>query len=762
MSQPHADRNLLFGILALQMDFITRDALVAAMSAWVLAKEKPLGELLLAQGALRPDAHALLQALVEKYLEMHGHDAERSLAALSSIGSVRERLKHVADPEVEASLAHVSQARQGEDDPHATRPPSAGTPTSAGLRFRILRPHARGGLGEVFVAHDVELHREVALKEIQGSRADDPDSRARFLLEAEVTGGLEHPGIVPVYGLGCYADGRPFYAMRFIKGDTLHDAIKQFHSPGAKQAAPGERSVQLRKLLGRFLDVCNAIEYAHSRGVLHRDLKPGNIMLGKYGETLVVDWGLAKPRGAADATAVSPEGAIRPESASEVTPTQAGSAVGTPEYMSPEQAAGRLEQLGPASDVYNLGATLYCLLTRRAPCRGEDVGTVLRQVEQGEFPRPRAVEPSIPAALEAVCLKAMTLRPEDRYGSPRALADDIERFLADEPVAVYREPWRVRAARWVRRHRTKVTAAVAAVAVAAGCLAVATVLLIAANQRERTAKEEVQRQKERADHNLARARKAVEDYCTNVAGDKRLKQADLHPLRKSLLETAVPFYQEFAEQQGDDPELQADRGRAYRNLARLRADMGEMAQAITDCQQMRAIFADLVRLHPDVPAYRQELASSHNNLGFDLTTMGRHEEGKEEYRQALAIEEKLLQDFPNSPGYREDLAWSHYGFANLLREEGKHKEAEEEYRQALAIQKTLAQELPAIPLYRSRLADSHNNLGLTLTRSWPTTFPTNPVTDPTLRVATLTWGSCGKTAIGRRLWQSTGSPWPFM
>src|SRR5262249_28161518 len=139
--------------------------------------------------------------------------------------------------------------------------------------------------------------REVALKEIQRVHAHDAVSRGRFLLEAEVTGRLEHPGIVPVYGLGQYADGRPFYAMRFIHGDNLKEAIRRFHEAESPTRDPGERRLALRQLLGRFVDVCNSIAYAHSRGVLHRDLKPGNIMLGKYGETLVVDWGLAKAVG---------------------------------------------------------------------------------------------------------------------------------------------------------------------------------------------------------------------------------------------------------------------------------------------------------------------------------------------------------------------------------------------------------------------------------------------------------------------------------
>ena len=221
-------------------------------------------------------------------------------------------------------------------------------------RYHILRPHARGGLGEVFVALDRELQREVALKEIQDRHADDLHSRARFVLEAEITGGLEHPGIVPVYGLGAYADGRPFYAMRFIRGDSLQDAIKRFHAAEGPSRDAGERTLALRGLLRRFVDVCNALAYAHARGVLHRDLKPANVMLGKYGETLVVDWGLAKAAGRAEEAGDSEEATLRPRSASDSAPTQLGAVMGTPSYMSPEQAAGRVDQLGPASDIYSL------------------------------------------------------------------------------------------------------------------------------------------------------------------------------------------------------------------------------------------------------------------------------------------------------------------------------------------------------------------------------------------------------------------------
>src|SRR5262249_34874646 len=153
----------------------------------------------------------------------------------------------------------------------------------------------QGGIGKVSVAFDAELQREVALKQIKPERADDTDSRARFLLEAEVTGRLEHPGIVPVYGKGDDEEGRPFYVMRFVRGTSFDEAMPQFHRADEDlHRDPRERTLALRQLLDRFADICHTIAYAHSRGVLHRDLKPANVLLGPFNESLVVDWGLAK------------------------------------------------------------------------------------------------------------------------------------------------------------------------------------------------------------------------------------------------------------------------------------------------------------------------------------------------------------------------------------------------------------------------------------------------------------------------------------
>jgi tetratricopeptide (TPR) repeat protein/tRNA A-37 threonylcarbamoyl transferase component Bud32 len=478
-----ANDNLLFGILALQLDFITRDALIAAMNAWAIEKDKPLGRILVEQGALAEARRVLLEALVREHLKQHGDDPQQSLAALVPLGPVRRDLERVADAEVMASLDHVPTARPAAD-PFATADPSVGQPTSAGQRFRILRPHAEGGLGTVSVAHDQELNREVALKEIQDRHADRLESRVRFLREAEVTGRLEHPGIVPVYGLGRYADGRPFYAMRLIRGNSLQDELARFHEADIPGRDRGERALALRKLLGRFLDVCDAMAYAHSRGVLHRDLKPRNIMLGKYGETLVVDWGLAKPIDEPVPGAAPQEEPLVLSPGNGAVETLAGAALGTPAYMSPEQAAGELERLGPASDVYSLGATLYALLTGHAPIQGQSARSILDRVRRGEFLPPSRICPGTDRALEAICLKAMASCPEDRYTSARALADDLEHWLADEPVAAYRPPWTWWLARWARRHRAEVQAAAAALLVITLMSAAAAILIRRTQQVE--------------------------------------------------------------------------------------------------------------------------------------------------------------------------------------------------------------------------------------------------------------------------------------
>jgi WD40 repeat protein/tRNA A-37 threonylcarbamoyl transferase component Bud32 len=371
-------------------------------------------------------------------------------------------------------------------------------------RYKPVQFHAQGNLGEVHIAQDDELNRSVALKRIQERYANDAESRRRFLREAEVTGRLEHPGVVPVYGLGQGDDGRPCYAMRFIQGESLKEAIERFHAAEKPGRDPGERRLALRQLLTSFVTVCKTMAYAHSRGIIHRDLKPANIMLGKYGETLVVDWGLARAFERDETARSQGEASLTPSLAGAAGETQVGKMVGTPAYASPEQAAGLWDVVGPTSDIFSLGATLYNLLTNQIPYDGSGVLEIIAQASAGEVIPPRQRKKDVPRALEAICLKAMAHKRTERYGTALELAADVEDWLADEPVRAHRESVVERLGRLGRRHRA---AAVAGGALGLAVVAVALALVLAnarnaadnARQHEQAARQIAEEKSELAD-----------------------------------------------------------------------------------------------------------------------------------------------------------------------------------------------------------------------------------------------------------------------
>ena len=719
-----ANRDMLIGRLALQNGMVEQDVWAGAYRSWTRDKTRPMIEILIAQGAIDLDDRALLEGLARKHLKRHGEDVERSLAALDA--STRENLAKLDGPDIEAT-----SSRPGAD---ATEPVDGRTPmvapgnsTPDGRRFRILRPHARGGLGAVFVALDEELHREVALKQILDHHADDPTSRTRFVLEAEITGGLEHPGIVPVYGLGSYGDGRPYYAMRFVRGDSLKDAIAAFHADESPGADPGRRSLALRKLLRRFVDVCNAIDYAHTRGVLHRDIKPANVILGKHGETLVVDWGLAKAMGRTETDSTSDERTLVPSSASGSAETLPGSVLGTPAYMSPEQAAGDLDRLGSQSDVYSLGATLYCLLVGRPPFEGDDVGAILRGVRAGDFAPPRTSDPAIDPALDAICLKAMALKPEDRYASCRSLADDVERWAADEPVSAWREPLPVRAGRWIRRHRTWLVAASAtALVTLLGLGAVATVQaranrdlkrhnadLLAANRRENAARSQ-------AEARFALARDAIEAYYTGASEDVLLKEPQLDDLRKKLLGSALGFYRKLQEVLEAEPGqgAAAEPAKAYRRVGDLNRQIGSQPAAREAYERALAIYTRLIRDDPTSVEHEVALAETQLQYGKILCESGLAPEGLEAAGQSRTILERLVRDHPDNLRYRRALAQAHNALGAILSYWlGLNSEALPAYRKAADIYERLASDHPDVAEYQSGLAMVRFDMGRALTNS---------------------------------------------
>jgi serine/threonine-protein kinase len=562
-------------------------------------------------------------------------------------------------------------------------------------RFTRLRPHAQGGLGQVSLARDEDLRRAVALKEIRAEWADDPIARRRFFREAEITGQLEHPGIVPVYALGHDPGGRPYYAMRFVHGRTLAEAIADYHARPSPLA--------FRDLLRRFGDVCQAIAYAHSQGVIHRDLKPANVMLGEYGETLVLDWGLAKRVGdGPDEEAAA---------AGEPGLTQTGQVLGTPPYLAPEQAAGAPDAVGPPADVYALGVILYEMLSGRSPYDGTNAVELLAQMRAGP-PRPLSqVGRGVPRALEAVCLKAMAQQPAERYPTATALAREVERWLADEPVEACREPWLTRLRRWARRHRPLVAGAAAAVFVAVATLTLATVLLQRARGLALLREKEAEEQRDAALAKYQLARTAVDQMLTEVAEKQLLHVREMDPVRRALLEKALAFYQGFLREKSTDPALRQETGRAYRRVADIYGLLGRYEDAVQNYGQALAVHGALAEEFPEEPPYRRDLAEDHHNLGYLYHQMRRSAEAEPAYRRARDVREQLVAARPDSAADADALASTYSGLGQLYHETGRPEAARADLEKARDIWDGLVQAHPSEAGYRHHLAISQHGLG---------------------------------------------------
>jgi serine/threonine protein kinase len=295
----------------------------------------------------------------------------------------------------------------------------------SGPRYELREEIGRGGMGTVYLAQDRELDRPVALK-VLNSTLGQPDGGARLAREARIIARLEHPGIVPVHDAGRLTDGRLFYAMKLVRGRRLDER--------------GDGSITLPERLRIFLKICDAVAFAHARGVLHRDLKPQNVMIGSFGEVLVMDWGIAKAVGQK-----SPPDEVDAGWPEVPAGTAHGTVVGTPGYMAPEQARADLTAVDERADVYGLGAILYFLLTGRGPTP-----------EQSPVTPPRRYDRAIPRPLEAVCLRALAPEPTARYAGAAQLADDVTRFLAGQRVHAYAETMFESVCRWGMRYRAAV------------------------------------------------------------------------------------------------------------------------------------------------------------------------------------------------------------------------------------------------------------------------------------------------------------------
>jgi serine/threonine-protein kinase len=425
-------------------------------------------------------------------------------------------------------------------------------------RYKPIRLHERGGQGVVYEAEDGEVSRTVAVKFVKSWLSDDKTIQDRFLFEAEVTSRLEHPGVVPVFGLGRNSEGQPYYAMRFINHPTFRAKIHEFHKRPAND--PG-RDSEFRGLLREFITVSKTVAYAHKHGFIHRDIKPANIFCGDYGETLLGDWGLAKRLGKPDPDVSKEPATEAPESAGANTATQDGAVLGTLNYMPQEQARGDTDQVGRKSDVFLLRATLYEILTARPPYDG-----TLEQALAGQFTAPRQVKTKVkaPRPLDSICLKAMAKLPKDRYESASELALDVERWLEDKPVSAWREPFLWRARRWTKRHRLLLTGAIVASLVGVAGLAALAALEHRKNTELKRAYGELETSNRRVEKNYALARQGVFQIVAHALSARELHRpsTSFEPTKYlDAVEQVVPWLEEaekalllLLEGHGDDRE----------------------------------------------------------------------------------------------------------------------------------------------------------------------------------------------------------------
>jgi serine/threonine protein kinase len=646
--------------------------------------------------------------------------------------------------------------------------------------YRMVREIGRGGMGVVYEAEQLSLRRRVALKVLPFASTLDAKHLQRFKNEAQAAAYLHHTNIVPVFATGCER-GVHYYAMQYIEGQTLAAVIRDLREQAARGPDESEATIsheqtqsekwrvneretrarhesvpaksalaspfdtlcssfptppvatlsteRSAKTSGFFLMVAQvgiqaarALEYAHQLGIIHRDIKPANLLLDVRGNLWISDFGLAHCQGHPGLT-------------------MTGDLVGTLRYMSPEQALAQRVVVDHRTDIYSLGVSLYELLTLEPAFDGPDRQAVLRQIA---FEEPKSLvrfNSAIPTELETIVLKAIAKNPEERFGTAKELADDLERFLEDRPITAKRPSLMQRTRKWARRHQAAVTTA--ALSSFAFLLLVVGILLATnlriqaekeraddeavnaqrAYQREARERQQTQAEKDRAESerkraeaNLLKAKEAVDRLLTRVAEDLADKP-QMERIRRALLEDALRFYQDFLTQKSTDPLMRHEAARAYWRVGDIHERLGNHTQAEPALRQSIALLERLTTEFPAVPAYREDLAHCREWLAFNLFLFNKNEESAEVRRLALTDWEKLAADSPTVPRYQQRLACAQTDGGNSLARLGRRVEAEKHFRQALATWKQVQVNFPHVPEDRLRVSHSHLWLGWFLTNS---------------------------------------------
>ena len=596
--------------------------------------------------------------------------------------------------------------------------------------YELHEEVGRGGMGVVFRARHLPLDRHIALKFLKGGEADSPAAR-RFLDEARITAKLQHPGIPAVHEVGELPDGRPYLAMKLIQGRTLAELLKG-KGPGASQ------------WLGVFEGVCQAVGYAHAAGYVHRDLKPANVMVGAFGEVQVMDWGLAKLLASRDPLASRDRKGAGSDSPDDTRPvaqdssaadtdrtnpytpdeaadgTRAGTILGTPSYMAPEQARGEVDRIDRRADVFALGAILCQLLTGQPPLSGT-VAQVIGDCAAGKFDAAfqRLDGCGEDRELIALCKRCLSVDPDARPADASAVATAVAQFRSESEARAKRAE--VAAAEQRTRRRVQTWATVIAGGILLAGVVGTSVGLWQAEHRRVEADKARGREKDRADGEEKAKTKAEYAYAKTAdvldamtsafTRDAMTTQQVVTPEQRKFLGEALTYYRQFATRPADDQESLVRTARAAYRIGEIEYRLGRKPEAVAALQMSHDLWERLANSHPDVPDHRRETGGCRNSLALAQAALGLLTEAENGHRQAVTIRARLAAEYPSRPEFRDDLATSMTNLGNVLLGQGKMAEAERQYLAGLSVREKLATDHPSVPSYQQDMAQSLANLG---------------------------------------------------